>query len=331
VAISPKVSVAMCTFNGAQFISEQLQSIAAQSTLPAELVISDDASTDNTVVIVRETLTALAVSHPEFARVHVLIEVNRVSLGVTKNFEQAIALSTREYVFLTDQDDVWASNRIEAQLAELEMGAGFVFSDAELIDQTGEPLGRNLFATLDVSARERREIEGSSPVTVLIRRNIVTGATAAFHRRIFEVAKPFPESWVHDEWLAMMAAVTREKFVILPSLIRYRQHGQNQIGVQRQTAATRLAKLTARGRDRNTRLLARARDLAARISGGEVSADSRATALISQAVQHQTVRSAFCSNRLARFGQVAAEVGSGRYFRVSNGFRDVLRDVVQPL
>jgi glycosyltransferase involved in cell wall biosynthesis/antitoxin (DNA-binding transcriptional repressor) of toxin-antitoxin stability system len=332
VAISPKVSVAMCTYNGAAFVAEQLASIARQTVLPAELVISDDASSDDTLTVVRDTVACLVAERPEFAQVEVRIQANPSSLGVTKNFEHAIASTAREYVFLSDQDDVWAPNRVEVELAALETGAGFVFGDADLIDESGASLGHSLFDALDLLPRERSEILGQSPVDVLIRRNIVTGATAAFHRRVFEGATPFPASWVHDEWLAMVSALTGERFALTPVLIGYRQHGKNQIGVKRKTASSRMAKLTSDGRARNARLLQRASDLVDRVgAGGSLDVTPHATELVAQAVAHQTARSSFRSNRLARFPQVVREVLSGRYFRVSNGARDVLRDLVQPL
>ena len=331
MAISPKVSVALCTYNGAQFVANQLRSIAAQTILPAEIVIVDDRSSDDTVATTDAVLAELKTQNTEFAQVEVRVEVNEASLGVTKNFERAISLTTREYIFLSDQDDVWTSDRIKVQLAELEAGAGFVFGDADLIDESGASLGHSLFDALDLLPRERDGIIGAQPVDVLIRRNIVTGATAAFSRRVFEVASPFASSWVHDEWLAIVAALNHETFALTPTVIGYRQHGKNQIGVKRKTAASRVAKLTADGRARNARLLQRAQDLASRFKGTSSNfIDAHSALLIDEALKHQTSRSAFRSNRLVRFPQVLREVLSGRYFRVSNGPRDVLRDLVQP-
>src|SRR5882724_11959920 len=94
-----RISVAMCTYNGAGFLSEQLESIAAQTRLPDELVICDDRSTDESVEIVRNFAR-----HTPFS---VRLEMNEENLGSTKNFEKSIGLCQGEIIALADQDDVW--------------------------------------------------------------------------------------------------------------------------------------------------------------------------------------------------------------------------------
>jgi glycosyltransferase involved in cell wall biosynthesis len=328
VAISPDISVAMCTYNGAQYIVEQLESIAAQTLLPAEIVVSDDGSSDGTVALLKQAWERLSEHSTGLRRVKLSVLVNKVSLGVTKNFEQAIAATTTPLVFLADQDDVWFPQRVEVESAQLKAGAGFVFGDAQLITSSGEPLGHSLFEALSLSSAERSGIV-SQPVDVLIKRNIVTGATAAFSRSVFEKASPFPAGWVHDEWLAMVAALTGEKFAVTESLIGYRQHDSNQIGVKKNTLATRMAKLRAEGAERNARLLARITSLSER--AGELGASASAVSLIKSSVKLQQSRSTYPRNRAIRWAPVFGQVLTGRYFRVSNGARDILRDLVQPL
>ena len=97
-------SVALCSYNGAKFILEQLDSIAAQTRTPDELVICDDGSCDATIAEVANF--ASRASFP--VRVH----VNEAVLGPTKNFERAIALSGGDVIALCDQDDVWHSDKL---------------------------------------------------------------------------------------------------------------------------------------------------------------------------------------------------------------------------
>lgn len=328
MAISPDISVAMCTYNGAQYIVEQLESMAAQTLLPAEIVVSDDGSTDGTVALLKQTWERLAEQSSEVRKVKLSVLSNKTSLGVTKNFEQAIAATSKPYIFLADQDDIWFPTRLETEIAQLNVGAGFVFGDAQLINESGERLGHSLFEALALTSSERTGIV-SRPVDVLIKRNIVTGATAAFSRSIFEKATPFPADWVHDEWLAMVAALTGERFAVTESLIGYRQHSSNQIGVKKNTLATRMAKLRAEGAERNARLLARITSLSER--SVELGASHSALALIASSMKFQQARSAYPRNRAIRWVPVLGQVLTGRYFRVSNGPRDVLRDLVQPL
>src|SRR5215470_8302349 len=101
----PAISVAMCTYNGARFLAEQLGSLAAQSRLPDELVVCDDGSTDESAEIVKDFAR-----HAPFP---VRLEVNEENLGATKNFEKAIGLCRGEVIALSDQDDVWYPKKLE--------------------------------------------------------------------------------------------------------------------------------------------------------------------------------------------------------------------------
>ena len=328
MAISPDISVAMCTYNGADYIVEQLESMAAQTLLPAEIVVSDDGSTDGTIALLKQTWERLAEHNSEVRKVKLTVLANKDSLGVTKNFEQAIAATTKKFIFLADQDDLWFPTRLEVEASQLAAGAGFVFGDAQLIDSSGEPLGHSLFEALSLKSSERSGIV-SHPVDVLIKRNIVTGATAAFSRSVFEKAAPFPAGWVHDEWLAMVAALSGEKFAVTESLIGYRQHSSNQIGVKKNTVSTRMAKLRAEGAERNARLLTRISSLAERAP--QLGVSEHDMSIIASSLNLQEARSAYPRNRAIRWIPVLGQVFTGRYFRVSNGARDILRDLVQPL
>ena len=327
--IASDVSVAMCTFNGERFVGEQLRSIFAQSQVPAEIVIVDDGSTDDTVAFVRSTVADLVAETPLTKDVHVRILQNTDSLGVTANFEKAIAASTKAFIFLCDQDDVWHADRVAVQREQLTAGVTLSFGDARLVDAAGTPLGHSLFEALAVRPHELAGVLGSSPLHSLIRRNIVTGATVAFRRELFEIARPFPSSWVHDEWLVAVAAIRRAGFGVTPQLADYRQHGSNEIGVRKRTLAIKLRRLLAPGGVRNARLLARSSELNERAPALGASGDD--ATLIAAALRHQQRRSTYPHDRLIRWIFVLPEVFSGRYFLVSNGTQDILRDIVGPL
>lgn len=329
MAISPDIAVAMCTYNGAEYIVEQLETMAAQTLLPAQIVVSDDGSTDGTIALLKQAWERLQVHTSELAHIELIVLVNAAPLGVTKNFEQALASTTKKWIVLADQDDIWFPRRLELEAQKLSSGAGFVFGDAELINDTGDTIGHTLFEALALKDSELSGIV-SDPVSVLTKRNIVTGATAALTRDVFTAAAPFPEGWVHDEWLAMVAALTNTTFAVTEEpIIGYRQHEANQIGVKKNTVQTRMAKLRAEGVERNTRLLKRITSLSERAP--ELTHSSRDRALIASARAFQQARSNFPRNRAVRWVSVFGQVMTGRYFRVSNGARDILRDLVQPL
>ena len=154
-----KISIAMAVYNGDRFIGEQLESFVRQTRLPDELVVSDNASTDRTVEIVRD-----------FARrapFKVRLLINDRNLGAAKNFERAITECTGDVIFLSDCDDVWYPNKVsvmEQALAESPR-AGVAVCDADLVDENLEPLGGRLWPALGFRYRSRdhqRLIAGST-------------------------------------------------------------------------------------------------------------------------------------------------------------------------
>src|SRR5258708_997920 len=134
-----RISVAMCTYNGVRFLPEQLESIAAQTRLPDELVVCDDRSTDESVEIIRQFA-----HRAPFA---VRLEINANNRGVTKNFQKAIELCQGDVIALADQDDVWKAQKLQRIVEALEKSPQciLVFSDGECIDGAGLELGFTLW------------------------------------------------------------------------------------------------------------------------------------------------------------------------------------------
>src|SRR5487761_1087652 len=168
---SLKISVAMCTYNGSRFLPEQLASIAKQTRLPDEMVICDDGSTDSTPEIVEDF--ARSVPFPvRFFR-------NPQNLGSTKNFEQAIGLCTGDLIALSDQDDIWLPEKLahQAEMLERDPNLGGVFTDGILVDDNSKPIGKQLWASHSFTRREQRLFQRGKTLSVLLRKNVVTGAT----------------------------------------------------------------------------------------------------------------------------------------------------------
>src|SRR6516164_9097940 len=104
---SKTVSVVLATHNGAKHIEEQIRSIAAQTLAPSELIISDDASSDDTIAIVRNV-----VSHFGLAT-RTRINRNRTPLGFRDNFLRACLLAGGDFIAFCDEDDVWHPTKLE--------------------------------------------------------------------------------------------------------------------------------------------------------------------------------------------------------------------------
>ena len=202
-----KISVAMATFNGARYLQEQLDSLAAQTLLPDELVVTDDRSTDRTL----EVLGEFAASAPFAVR----IVQNEENLGYAKNFEKAATLCTGDIVFFCDQDDVWLPQKIERMMAAFEGHPDrmLVMCDAALCDQDMQRSGRTQLQNIVAS--------GVSPNAY------ITGCASA-HRKIwFDAIMPPPADRTHDSWVNNSAHICGLSHTISEPLIDYRRHETN--------------------------------------------------------------------------------------------------------
>jgi glycosyltransferase involved in cell wall biosynthesis len=316
----------LCTHNGAAFVAEQISSILGQTSPPDEIVLSDDASTDGTVALVVDAVRAAGSGAPALR----VIE-NANALGVVRNFEQAILATTGELIALCDQDDVWEPDRLEvlAQRFESDPGLLCVFTDATIIDGSGAVTGATLFQRLELRQQELSALREGRAFGTLLRRNLATGATMVFRRSLLEGAVPFPAEWVHDEWLAIIAAARGGLGVGETRLTRYRIHGANAIGVIEPTLRYKLGRMLEPRRERNRILARRGVVLAERLAAAGAPAalmiEARRKAVF------EARRARMPRNRVLRAVPVMLLALTGAYGRyASRGVMDVVRDLLQP-
>jgi glycosyltransferase involved in cell wall biosynthesis len=194
------ISLAMCTFNGKRFLGAQLESIGAQSRPPDELVICDDGSSDGSVELIREFAR-----HAPFPT---RLVVNERNLGSTRNFEPAILLCQGKIVALADQDDVWYPHKLEQidNAFAQSRSIALAFSDADLIDDNTRLLGLRLWATFSFNRSEQKEFANGHALNILAKHPVVTGATMAFRKELFDLITPIPEGHIHDAWISFLLA-----------------------------------------------------------------------------------------------------------------------------
>lgn len=208
------ISVCIATYNGEKFISQQLQSIVTQLVPGDQIIISDDGSTDRTIQIAREILTPIQADG-----IHVCITSNTGQHGYTPNFENALRQAKGDYIFLSDQDDVWAENKVKVTLEHLKRHS-MVIADADIIDAHDSLIAGSYF-------QQRKAHSGL--LSNLIRFSYL-GCMLAFRREVLDKALPFPPNHklcTHDNWLAIVAMAFYSSSVIPEKLLHYRRHGAN--------------------------------------------------------------------------------------------------------
>ncbi|AEG91962.1 glycosyltransferase family 2 protein [Ramlibacter tataouinensis] len=316
--------IAMCVYNGARFLSKQLESIAAQTILPTRMVVLDDGSTDGSW----ELLQAWAAAAP----FPVDVERNQEKLGVVRNFERAATRLDTDIVFLADQDDLWYPEKVRTFLQAFTANPGLwlLHSEADLIDGDGRPLGRRLFDTLLVTAQERALVAAGEAWRVYAKRNLVTGAAAACRRELLARATPFSPRWVHDEWLAFVAALAgRVAMLDLPTMA-YRLHGGNTVGLPVPTLGWRVrSTVKAFTEPTSPRQLARAERLEEiRALARQIGAAPQVLQHLERAAAHARFRAELPRNPVVRLARIWTERRAGHYHAWSNGPVSMLHDLL---
>jgi len=206
----PRISIAMATYNGARFIEQQLESFAAQTLPPAELVVTDDGSTDGTIEIVDRFASQAAFP------VHV--HRNPEQLGYTRNFSRAASLCTGDLVCFSDQDDRWHPAKLAKVAEEFagKPGICLIVNDQAITDADLNPSGATIFGN-----NRRLGFPDS---------NLIAGCCTTVRRELLEVLLPFPPEIPYDEWLGAMAELLGVKALIEESLQDYRRYGSNTTG-----------------------------------------------------------------------------------------------------
>jgi glycosyltransferase involved in cell wall biosynthesis len=208
--VNAPVSVVMTVFNGRQFLRQQVDSVVAQLGPDDELLVIDDASTDDGLA----SIQSLA-----FPRVRIVRNVR--NLGVIRSFERGLALASHDVVFLCDQDDIWLPGKRATYAAEFERDAAIciVISDCEVIDATGSVIAPSFMAS-------RGGFNGSLSGTLW--RNCYVGCAMAVRRSLLHMALPFPAHVpMHDMWLGALGSIFGRVLYLQRPYVRYRRHFNN--------------------------------------------------------------------------------------------------------
>lgn len=220
---SLSVSVALATFNGAAYLDQQLADLTVQSVLPAELVVCDDGSTDDTLVI----LERFAATAPFAVHIH----RNAERLGYRANFLNCASLCRSDLIAFCDQDDRWVPEKIGTMLGCFEdADVLLAYHGAEIMGHDQRPLGRLTSTPRPVGASP--PLAGSPWTSAL-------GFTQVFRRWLCECDRWWSLSsdhnttnqpLAHDQWYFFLASSLGTIVNVPAPLVRYRQHDANVFG-----------------------------------------------------------------------------------------------------
>ena len=221
------IDILMAVYQGEAYVAEQIESILKQTYTDWTLLIGDDGSKDRTM----EILLAYEAKYPSKIRVI----PNKVNSGSAQaNFFHLLSLSKAAYAMTCDHDDVWLPDKVEKTMGEMERleresppGTPIlVHTDLEVVDENLRTIAPSMFQLQNLDSRR-------VSLSRLLAQNVVTGCTMLANRPLLDLAKDPPASAImHDWWLALVAAAFgRIGFVDDPT-IRYRQHGNNEVGAK---------------------------------------------------------------------------------------------------
>jgi GT2 family glycosyltransferase len=229
----PRVSVALCVYNGERYLPVQLDSLLAQEDIDLEVVVVDDCSTDGSLALLRRYA-----QRDGRIRVH----SNEVNLGHLRSFEKCMALCSHALIAPCDQDDVWHPRKL-AKLAEAIGDADMSYCNSAYIDGEGRPLGRCISDDL------KHMHAGRDPLKYCFQ-NTVSGHALLVRREVFDDALPFPDMLYHDWWLAMRAASGKGVVYLDEPLVQFRRHVSAFSPLGKKKLMTRRERKAQRKKDR---------------------------------------------------------------------------------
>lgn len=216
-----KISVAMATYNGAQYLSEQLDSLRNQSMLIDEVVICDDKSSDNTVIMLREYIKNYQLED------RWSIYENEQNLGYANNFHKALQLTTGDYIFFCDQDDIWALEKIEkiVKVMEEHIEIQLLCTDYEpFISATNAP-------TVPSKVMQKMRNDSSLEKIELNYKNIYIaslGCDMCIRKTFRDQIEPYwVNGWAHDDFVWKTAQCVDGCYEYHEALLKRRLHANN--------------------------------------------------------------------------------------------------------
>ena len=223
--MNEKIDILLATYNGEKYLKEQIDSILNQTYKNIHVIISDDCSKDNTRKILEEYIK-------KDNRITVYFQEK--NLGYVKNFSFLLGKVQNEYYMLSDQDDYWLPEKVEKTLEKLKnTNSDFVFGDLEVVDQELKTIYPS-FGDFMLLNRKIKKCINSYRLNYLY--NCITGCTILGKSKFIPQILPIPtisKYLIHDHWMGIMMSIYGKVAYVPEKYIKYRQHGNNQVGTKK--------------------------------------------------------------------------------------------------
>lgn len=225
--MNSEVDILLSTYNGENYLKEQIDSLLGQTYQSFRLLVRDDGSTDQTVSILERY-------REKDSRIQ-LLPVG-ANLRTCQSFARLMEQATASYIFFCDQDDFWFPSKLEISLKKmksLEERIGkekplLLHSDAVVVNQRLERISPSFWNYAGLHA------EKTTRLSRLLAQNVVTGCTTLINRALLEASLPIPkEALMHDWWLALVAAGLGQVECLSEATLLYRQHERNVLGAKK--------------------------------------------------------------------------------------------------
>lgn len=219
------VDILTACFNSEKYIGTLLDSLENQTCKDINIIVGDDGSSDGTLEIAKEYTE-------KFGNIHIL-QREKDCGGAKENFFDMLKYSKNKYVMFCDHDDFWLENKVEKSLAAIKK-AEKECGDIPLLVHTDLQVVDDNLAQISPSMFEMQKLPKKASVNTLLVQNCVTGCTMLFNDKLRDIVKynNLKNIIMHDHYIAFAAAVFGRIIFLDEATIKYRQHGENEVGAK---------------------------------------------------------------------------------------------------